>query len=68
MKAVEANDTQKNLTDLVEEDIEIADVEVGEKARYQLRYTWLFNFCHYTTAEGKIKDFQRKHGRRINAQ
>jgi hypothetical protein len=27
------------------------------QARYQLRYTWIFNFCHYTTAEGKIKDF-----------
>ena len=27
------------------------------QARYQLRYTRIFNFCHYTTAEGKIKDF-----------
>ncbi len=26
-------------------------------ARYQLRYTRIFNFCHYTTAERKIKDF-----------
>ena len=30
LKAVKANDTQKDLTDLVDEDIEIADVEVGE--------------------------------------
>ena len=27
------------------------------QARYQLRHTRIFNFCHYTTAEGKIKDF-----------
>ena len=25
--------------------------------RYQLRYTRIFNFCHYTTAGKKIKDF-----------
>ena len=27
------------------------------QARYQLRYTRIFNFCHYTTAKEKIKDF-----------
>ena len=27
------------------------------QARYQLRYTRIFNFFHYTTARGKIKDF-----------
>ena len=27
------------------------------QARYQLRYTRIFNFFHYTTAKGKIKDF-----------
>ena len=27
------------------------------QARYQLRYTRIFTFCHYTTAERKIKDF-----------
>ena len=26
-------------------------------APYQLSHTRIFNFCHYTTAEGKIKDF-----------
>ena len=26
-------------------------------AFYQLNYIRIFNFCHYTTAEGKIKDF-----------
>ncbi len=30
---------------------------VPNQARYQLRYTRIFNFCHYTTAEKKIKDF-----------
>ena len=27
------------------------------QARYQLRYTRIFNFCHYTTAREIIKDF-----------
>ena len=27
------------------------------QARYQLRYTRIFNFCHYTTVERKIKVF-----------
>ena len=27
------------------------------QARYQLRYTRIFNFCHYTTAGEKLKDF-----------
>jgi len=27
------------------------------QARYQLRYTRIFNFCHDTTAERKNKDF-----------
>ena len=27
-----------------------------KQARYQLRYTRIFNFCHYTTTERKIKD------------
>ena len=27
------------------------------QARYQLRYTRIFSFCHYTTAGEKIKDF-----------
>ena len=30
---------------------------VPNQARYQLRYTRIFNFCHYTTAGRKIKDF-----------
>ena len=30
---------------------------VPNQARYQLRYTRIFNFCHYTTTREKIKDF-----------
>ena len=30
---------------------------VPNQARYQLRYTRIFNFCHYTTAGEKNKDF-----------
>ena len=30
---------------------------VPNQARYQLRYTRIFNFCHDTTASGKNKDF-----------
>ena len=33
------------------------DILLPNQARYQLRYTRIFNFCHDTTAEGKIKDF-----------
>ena len=34
-----------------------AATALPNQARYQLRYTWIFNFCHYTTAGEKIKDF-----------
>ena len=30
---------------------------VPNQARYQLRYTRIFNFCHYITTGEKIKDF-----------
>ena len=33
------------------------DTALPNQARYQLRYTRIFNFCHYTTAGEKIKDF-----------
>ena len=32
-------------------------LQLPNQARYQLRYTRIFNFCHYTTAGRKIKDF-----------
>lgn len=44
LKAVKANDTQKDLTDLVDEDIEIADVEVGEN-----EYLYVFTFVGVIT-------------------
>ena len=49
LKAVKANDTQKDLTDLLEEDIEIADVEVGEN-----EYLYVFTFVGVITIEGRV--------------
>ena len=49
LKAVKANDTQKDLTDLVDEDIEIADVEVGEN-----EYLYVFTFVGVITIEGRV--------------
>lgn len=49
LKAVKANDTQKDLTDLVDEDIEIADVEVGEN-----EYLYVLTFVGVITIEGRV--------------
>lgn len=49
LKAVKSNDTQKDLTDLVDEDIEIADVEVGEN-----EYLYVFTFVGVITIEGRV--------------
>ena len=49
LKAVKANDTQKDLTDLLDEDIEIADVEVGEN-----EYLYVFTFVGVLTIEGRV--------------
>ena len=49
LKAVKASDTQKDLTDLLEEDIEIADVEVGEN-----EYLYVFTFVGVITIEGRV--------------
>lgn len=49
LKAVKANDSQKDLTDLLEEDIEIADVEVGEN-----EYLYVFTFVGVITIEGRV--------------
>jgi len=50
LKAVAANDEkQKDLTDLAEEDIEIADVEVGEN-----EYLYVFTFVGIITIEGRV--------------
>lgn len=49
LKAVKANDTQKDLTELIDEDIEIADVEVGEN-----EYLYVFTFVGVITIEGRV--------------
>lgn len=49
LKAVKASETQKNLTDLIESDIEIADVEVGEN-----EYLYVFSFVGVITIEGRV--------------
>ena len=49
LKAVKANDSQKDLTDLADEDIEIADVEVGEN-----EYLYVFTFVGVITIEGRV--------------
>ena len=49
LKAVKANNTQKDLTDLLDEDIEIADVEVGEN-----EYLYVFTFVGVITIEGRV--------------
>lgn len=49
LKAVKANDIQKDLTDLLDEDIEIADVEVGEN-----EYLYVFTFVGVITIEGRV--------------
>lgn len=49
LKAVAADDKQKDLTDLAEEDIEIADVEVGEN-----EYLYVFTFVGVITIEGRV--------------
>ena len=49
LKAVKASDSQKDLTDLVDEDIEIADVEVGEN-----EYLYVLTFVGVITIEGRV--------------
>lgn len=49
LKAVKANEEQKDLTDLIDENIEIADVEVGEN-----EYLYVFTFVGVITIEGRV--------------
>jgi len=49
LKAVKANDEQRDLTDLIDENIEIADVEVGEN-----EYLYVFTFVGVITIEGLV--------------
>jgi len=49
LKAVKASDSQKDLTDLVDDDIEIADVEVGEN-----EYLYVLTFVGVITIDGRV--------------
>ncbi len=49
LKAVKADDTQRNLSDLVDDEIEIADVEIGEN-----EYLYVFTFVGVITIEGRV--------------
>lgn len=49
VKPVKATDVQKDLTDLVDEDIEIANVEVGENG-----YLYVFTFVGVIIVEGVV--------------
>lgn len=49
LKTVKADDTQKDLTDLADEDIEIADVAVGEN-----EHMYVFTFVGVITIEGHV--------------
>lgn len=49
LKLVKANDVQRDMTDLVEEDVEITDVEMGENDYY-----YVFTFVGIVIVAGKI--------------
>lgn len=49
LKAVKASDKQRNLSELIEEDIEVADVEVGEN-----EYLYVFTFVGVIVAAGRV--------------
>ncbi|WP_346914163.1 LlaJI family restriction endonuclease [Clostridium sp.] len=49
LKAVKATNTQKNMSDLIDEDIEVSDVEVGEN-----EYLYVFTFVGVITVSGRI--------------
>lgn len=49
LKAVKENEKQRDLSELVEEDVEIADVEIGEN-----EYLYVFTFVGVITIEGRV--------------
>ena len=49
LKAVKFSDAQKNMSDLIDEDIEIADVEVGEN-----EFFYVFTFVGVITVAGRV--------------
>jgi hypothetical protein len=52
-----ANAGVARLCDVSPHPIPDTTTALPNQARYQLRYTRIFNFCHDTTARGKNKDF-----------
>jgi len=49
LKAVKLSDTQKDMSDLIDEDIEVADVEVGEN-----EFLYVFIFVGVITVAGRV--------------
>lgn len=49
LKVVKSSDVQKNMADLLEEDIEVADVEVGEN-----EYLYVFTFVGVIVIAGRV--------------
>lgn len=49
LKAVKASDVQRNMSDLLDEDIEVADVEAGEN-----EYLYVFTFVGVITVAGRV--------------
>ena len=49
LKSVKSSDVQKNMADLLEEDIEVVDVEVGEN-----EYLYVFTFVGVIVAVGRV--------------
>lgn len=49
LKAVKSSDMQKNMADLLEEDIEVVDVEVGEN-----EYLYVFTFVGVIVVAGRV--------------
>ena len=49
LKAVKVSDAQRNMSDLLDEDIEVADVEVGEN-----EYLYVFTFVGVITVAGRV--------------
>ena len=49
LKAVKASDTQRNMSDLLDEDIEVADVEAGDN-----EYLYVFPFVGVITVAGRV--------------
>lgn len=49
LKAVKFSDTQKDMSDLIDEDVEVADVEVGEN-----EFLYVFTFVGVITVAGRV--------------